>query len=55
MNRDVWDQTGVFVQKCGEDETMGWWSEDQAWPTPHDEFVAFAKAKREGEGKMDEG
>ena len=56
VNKDMWDQTGVFVDKCkGEDgEKMGWWNEEGAWPGVIDEFVAFVKAKR-GEGKGEGG
>ncbi|KAI4132228.1 MAG: hypothetical protein LQ347_002647, partial [Umbilicaria vellea] len=38
VNRDMWDQTGVFVGRCLADESMGWWSEDGAWPGVLDEF-----------------
>lgn len=49
----MWDQTGVFVKKSSEDESMSWWSEDGAWPGVIDEFVAYVRAKR-GEGKAEE-
>ena len=42
----MWDQTAVFVGKTMEDESMGFWSEDGAWPSCIDEFVAFVKEKR---------
>lgn len=42
----MWDQLGIFVQKCTEDESMAWWSEDGAWPGVIDEFVVFVKEKR---------
>ena len=46
----MWDQTGIFVAKSLADESMGWWSEDGAWPGVLDEFVAFVREKRvEGE------
>lgn len=48
VNRDMWDQTGVFVTRCLSDESMGWWSEDGAWPGVLDEFVGFVREKREG-------
>lgn len=47
VNRDMWDQTGVFVARCLGDESMGWWSEDGAWPGVLDEFVGFVRGKRE--------
>ena len=54
VGKDMWDQTGIFVQKSIEDESMGWWSEDGAWPGVLDEFVVFVKEKREErEGKME--
>ena len=54
VGKDMWDQTGIFVQKSLDDESMRWWSEDGAWPGVLDEFVAFVKEKRqEGEGKME--
>ena len=50
VNKDMWDQTGIFVAKSLADESMGWWSEDGAWPGVLDEFVAFVREKRvEGE------
>lgn len=42
----MWDQTGVFAMKSLEDESMGWWSEDGAWPGVLDEFVFYIKEKR---------
>ena len=54
VNKDMWDQLGVFVQKCGEDESMSWWSEDGAWPGVIDEFVGFVKEKRGGAGGGEE-
>lgn len=53
VSKDMWDQTGVFVKKSSEDESMSWWSEDGAWPGVIDEFVAYVRAKR-GEGKAEE-
>lgn len=42
----MWDQTGVFVQKSLEDESMGWWSEDGAWPGVLDDFVGYVRERR---------
>lgn len=44
----MWDQTGVFATRCMDDGTMGWWSEDGAWPGVLDEFVEFVREKRMG-------
>ncbi len=52
MNKDMWEQTGVFLFKSLEDESMAWWSEDGAWPGVLDDFVQFVKEKRE-EGGME--
>lgn len=51
----MWEQTGVFVVKSLEDESMSWWSEDGAWPGSLDEFVAFVKEKRGPEGGSADG
>lgn len=48
ISKDMWDQTGVFMSKSLEDETMAWWSEDGAWPGVLDEFVAYVREKRGG-------
>ncbi|KAI4227113.1 MAG: hypothetical protein L6R36_002675 [Xanthoria steineri] len=53
VSKDVWEQTAVFAGKSLEDETMGWWSEDGAWPGCLDEFVGFVRAKR-GDGGAEE-
>ncbi|MCJ1250558.1 Scaffold-type E3 ligase [Trapelia coarctata] len=50
INKDLWDQTGVFAQKTLEDGSMGWWSEDGAWPGVIDDFVAFVRERR-GDGE----
>ena len=50
----MWDQTGVFILKSLEDESMSWWTEDGAWPGVLVEFVAYVREKR-GEGKGAEG
>ncbi|KAL8930693.1 MAG: hypothetical protein Q9208_000564 [Pyrenodesmia sp. 3 TL-2023] len=50
ISKDVWEQTEVFVVKSLEDEGMGWWSEEGAWPSCLDEFVAYVREKR-GDGK----
>ena len=49
VNKDMWEQTGVFALKCLEDGEMGWWSEDGAWPGVLDEFVGYVREKRKSE------
>ncbi|KAI0017552.1 Cullin binding-domain-containing protein [Xylariomycetidae sp. FL0641] len=41
VNRDMWNQTLEFAFKSMEDSTLGFWSEDGAWPGVIDEFVAW--------------
>ena len=50
VSKDMWDQTGVLVEKSLEDEEMGWWSEDGAWPGVIDEFVGWVRGKRGWQG-----
>lgn len=50
VSKDMWDQTGAFAQKSLEDESMGWWSEDGAWPSVLDEFVGYVRERRKGNG-----
>jgi len=45
VNRDMWSQTLLFATKTMEDETLGFWSEDQAWPGVIDEFVMWCRKK----------
>ena len=49
VNKDLWDQTLVFAQKTLEDPSLGFWSEDAAWPGVIDEFVGFVGERRAGE------
>lgn len=54
ISKDVWEQTEVFVVKSLEDEGMGWWSEEGAWPSCLDEFVGFVRERRgNGTGRED--
>lgn len=46
VNKDMWNQVFEFYLKTLEDETLGFWSEDSAWPGVIDDFVAYAKNKR---------
>jgi DCN1-like protein 1/2 len=41
VNRDMWNMTLEFATKTMEDETLGFWSEDGAWPSVIDTFVAW--------------
>lgn len=52
VNKDLWNQVAELVSKTREDggETLEWWSEDGAWPTAVDDFVAFVKEKRAAGG-----
>ncbi|KAK0752722.1 Cullin binding-domain-containing protein [Schizothecium vesticola] len=45
VNRDMWSQTLLFATKTMEDETLGFWSEDQAWPGVIDDFVMWCREK----------
>ena len=53
VSKDMWDQTGSFVMKSLDDESMSWWSEEGSWPGVIDEFVAFVREKREAGSEMD--
>lgn len=55
VNKDLWNQVAELVAKTREPggEDLSWWSEDGAWPTAVDDFVAFVKQKRGGDGAMD--
>jgi DCN1-like protein 1/2 len=41
----MWNMTLNFAIKCVEDETLSFWSEDGAWPSVIDDFVAWCKEK----------
>ncbi|KAI8960159.1 DUF298-domain-containing protein [Daldinia sp. FL1419] len=45
VSRDMWNQTFEFAVKSMADETLGFWSEDGAWPGVVDDFVAWYKRK----------
>lgn len=49
VNKDLWNQVAELVTKTKEPggETLEWWSEDGAWPTAVDDYVAFVKEKRQ--------
>ncbi|KAK4120232.1 hypothetical protein N657DRAFT_625486 [Parathielavia appendiculata] len=45
VSRDLWNQILLFAERTMADETLGFWSEDQAWPGLIDEFVVWCKEK----------
>ncbi|KAJ8128074.1 hypothetical protein O1611_g5563 [Lasiodiplodia mahajangana] len=45
VNRDMWNQTLEFAFKSIDDDSLGFWSEDGAWPGVIDDFVAWYKRK----------
>ncbi|KAL7625981.1 Scaffold-type E3 ligase [Parahypoxylon ruwenzoriense] len=47
VSRDMWNQTLEFALKSIEDESLGFWSEDGAWPGVIDDFVAWYRHKSE--------
>ena len=51
VNRDMWNMTLEFAMKSMEDETLGFWSEDGAWPSVIDEFVAWCRERGVGKGE----
>ncbi|OLN87126.1 Defective in cullin neddylation protein 1 [Colletotrichum chlorophyti] len=51
VNRDMWNQILEFAMKTIGDETLSFWSEDGAWPSVIDDFVAWCKEK--GIGKAE--
>lgn len=46
VNKDMWNQTFEFFHKSMQDETLSFWSEDGAWPSVIDDFVAYIKEQR---------
>lgn len=55
VNKDMWNQTFEFFQKSMHDESLSFWSEDGAWPSVIDDFVAYVKEKRglQGQDKIE--
>ncbi|KAI0399885.1 Cullin binding-domain-containing protein [Xylaria palmicola] len=53
VNRDMWNQTLEFAFKSSDDESLGFWSEDGAWPGVIDEFVAWYRRKGAMEVDLD--
>ncbi|RXG42329.1 hypothetical protein VDGE_09602 [Verticillium dahliae] len=46
VNKDMWNMTLEFAYKSLEDETLSFWSEDGAWPSVLDEFVAWCREEK---------
>ena len=46
INKDLWEQTGIFARKTLDDESMSFWNEESSWPSVIDEFVAYVKEER---------
>lgn len=53
VNKDLWNMVGELVAKTKEPggERLEWWSEDAAWPTAIDDFVAWMREKRKVNGE----
>ena len=49
VNRDMWNQTLEFAVRVMEEDSLAFWSEDGAWPSVIDDFVAWCKAKGIGQ------
>lgn len=45
VSKDLWTQLRLFAVKTMADETLGFWSEEQAWPGVIDEFVVWCREK----------
>jgi len=43
ISKDLWNQTLLFATKTMEDDTLSFWSEDQAWPSAIDDFVGWCR------------
>ncbi|KAK3986958.1 Cullin binding-domain-containing protein [Cladorrhinum sp. PSN332] len=43
VSKDLWNQTLVFANKTLEDESLGFWDEDQAWPGIIDDFALWCR------------
>ncbi|KAK4131517.1 hypothetical protein BT67DRAFT_362145, partial [Trichocladium antarcticum] len=45
VSKDLWNQTLVFAAKTLQDESLSFWSEEQAWPAIIDDFVVWCRAR----------
>jgi len=52
VNKDLWNMVCELVMKTREPggDSLGWWTEDGAWPMAIDEFVGSIRNKRKTEG-----
>lgn len=50
VNRDMWNMTLEFAVRSMEDEGLGFWNEEGAWPSVVDEFVGWCRER--GVGKV---
>ncbi|KAK3937982.1 DUF298-domain-containing protein [Diplogelasinospora grovesii] len=55
VNKDMWNQTLEFANRTLEDETLGFWSEDGAWPGVIDDFVLWCREHGIGGSKSTDG
>lgn len=51
VNKDMWNMTLEFALKSKSDETLSFWSENGAWPSVIDDFVAWCR--EQGIGKAE--
>ena len=46
VSKDMWNQTLEFANKTMQDDTLEFWSEDQAWPGVIDDFVEWCRENK---------
>lgn len=46
VSKDMWNQTAEFALKSLDDEALSFYSEEGAWPSVIDDFVAWIKGTR---------
>ncbi|PHH91996.1 hypothetical protein CDD83_9364 [Cordyceps sp. RAO-2017] len=51
VNKDMWNMTLEFALKTMSDESLAFWSEDGAWPSVIDDFVAWCREKVTGKSE----
>lgn len=49
VNKDMWNMVLEFAFKSMSDDSLSFWSEDGAWPSVIDDFVAWCRARDFGE------
>ncbi|KUI58820.1 Defective in cullin neddylation protein 1 [Cytospora mali] len=45
VNKDMWNMTLEFANKSMDDETLGFYSEEDSWPAVIDEFVSWYRQR----------